>query len=82
MEDSKDEPESESQQSTMIGLYSWGSGTDGQLGQGRQLSKVPKPIQTLLDQGVVPVSYSCGEKHAALAQIYKASPILLGYAIL
>ena len=64
--ESKEALESDLRPKTMVGLYSWGSGTDGQLGQGSQLSEVPKPILTLLDQEVVPMSYSCGEKHAAL----------------
>jgi uncharacterized protein len=53
-------------QLTMVGLYSWGSGTDGQLGQGRQASEIPRPIQSLLDQRVVPIQFSCGENHAAM----------------
>ena len=51
----------------MPGLYSWGSGSHGQLGQGAtKLSPSPQVIQTLINEKVVPKQFSCGEKHVAM----------------
>ncbi len=49
------------------GLYSWGSGSHGQLGQGAtKLSPIPQVVETLINEHVVPMEFSCGDKHVAM----------------